>query len=144
MIRSRKLLVLVSAVVIFLLLLVIGHVTETKASACYELGVSYDCENWVYTSVLLHSDYTFDEAGGGYGDWGAFGKSIYLQFWGGCQVLFAGTIKGGFFECTDGSRQGKDNYPGCYVLKKSKACYSLDKNAKEEQDSVSNESFDQP
>ncbi len=144
MIRSKKVLVFLSAVVLCLSLSMVGAVTETKASACYQLDWSEDCVNWDTTFVLLYSDYTFDEANGGYGDWGTFGPSLYLQFWDKCQEFLSGTKKQGFVQCTDGSTPGGEVYPGCFVLRKSKACYFLDKEARDGKGSKSDASPDFP
>ena len=123
MVRSKKVLVFLLAVVFCLSLSTMWSVTETNASGCYRLDYSWDCITWYSTLVYLYPDFTFQELYGGFGDWGMLdSKSTYLQFWDGCQELYAGTKKQGFFQCTDGSQPGKDYYPGCWYLKKSKDC----------------------
>ncbi len=145
MITSKKVLVLLSAVVLCLSLSMVGPVNGAKASACYELLFSDDCTNTSFTTfVLLFSDFTFVEASGGFGDWGTFGPSFYIQFWDGCQEFLSGTKKLGFFQCTDGTTPGGEIYPGCWQIKKSKACSMLDKEARDGKGSESNASPDFP
>ena len=149
MITSKKALVFLSAVVLCLSLATMAVVTETKALPCYELAYSSDCATatfptWYSTYVVLYSDYSFEASNGGYGDWYAAGSAFYLQYWDGCQELYSGSKKMGFFQCTDGSKPGKDNYPGCWSIRKSKGCIFLDKDANDGQDSKTDESSDLP
>ena len=125
MLRFKKGMVF-SLVVICLSLLTVAFVTEAKAQTCYRLYFNWDYPcfgyytTWDFVYVLVYPDFTFDTSSGGTGNWDIYGSSLFLQYWTGCEPLFAGTKKQGFMNCTDGSSPGADFDPGCWCLKKAK------------------------
>lgn len=150
MIRSKKVLVFLSAVVFCLSLSMMAVVTITNAATCNELIFSWDCTTFSSTFVLINSDFTFDEANGGFGYWDFFGPSLFLQFQDGgpanCLAFFSGTKKQGNMQCTDGQFPGDVNTPGCYNLRKTNFlnCVLFDKKGAGVEGSVTDGSSDLP
>ena len=68
--------------------------------------------NYTYTWLYENGSFATDE--GAFGNWEKFGGAFKLQYTGGCQPLYAGTKKQGFFECTVGSGPTGPNY---YTIK---------------------------
>ncbi len=135
MIRSKKVLVFLSAVVFCLSLSIVGLVAETKADACYALLHTWDCSSpvsdWLFTNLLLENNGTFLDLEGGGGYWGTFGASLFLQYEDGCLAFYGGTKKQGTKQCTDGNFPGDIYDPGCWLIKKTNFanCLFLDKGA---------------
>jgi hypothetical protein len=115
--------------VAFLLMGSIISFNDAEASTCYRLYYNWDClydgnfrySTWDYALLAVHGDGTFDSlTGGGYGYWGGWGSSYFIQFENetGCEPMYSGTKKQGFMQCSDGSFPG--DTPGCWYLKKTK------------------------
>ena len=113
---------------VFLLVFTISNVTYAASNMCYRAYYNWYCiddgnfnyRTWgPYALWVLYNDGTFESlTSGGYGYWGYWGASAVIQFESGCAPLYSGTKTQGFMQCTDGSSYG--DFPGCYVLKKTK------------------------
>lgn len=82
---------------------------------CIMWGYKWDgMADYQYTYTWLYTDGSFETDEGFEGYWEKFGGSFLLQYTDGCEPLYAGTKKQGFFQCTDGTGEEGTNY---YIIK---------------------------
>jgi hypothetical protein len=109
----KKQVLIVCAIVMFLFCL-----TSTASMAsdkCIILGYKWGTSpDYVYTYGWLYENGAVVNDEGSVGTWEKFGGSFKIQYTDGCQPLYAGTKKQGFFECTSGSGPTGPNY---YTIK---------------------------
>lgn len=104
-------------IVLAVMILVFGltSIPSMAADKCINWGYKWDGDtDYIYTYTWLFEDGTFATAEGNSGNWEKFGGSFMLQYTDGCQPLYAGTKRQGFFACTDGTGAGGTNY---YMIK---------------------------
>ena len=96
--------VLIVCAIATLLFCLLTSTASTAKDKCIQLNYSWNGgTSYGDTYAWLYENGTFATDEGEFGTWEKFGGSFKLQYTVGCQPLYAGTKKQGFFECTNGT-----------------------------------------